>query len=51
MKDTGILLLPSETFQHGSEHIRVGFGKENFADGLNRLEDYLNKNDITALVK
>ncbi len=51
VRDTGVLLLPSEAFQDGSEHIRVGFGKENFSDGLDCLETYLNNEEIKALIK
>lgn len=49
-RDTGVLLLPSETFNHGSKHIRIGFGKENFTEGLDCLEKYINTKDIQAII-
>jgi aspartate/methionine/tyrosine aminotransferase len=37
----GIMLLPSNVFQFGDEHVRVGLGRENMPDVLARLETAL----------
>jgi aspartate/methionine/tyrosine aminotransferase len=41
VKDTGIMLLPSETFEYGSSYARIGFGRENMGKALELLEAYL----------
>ena len=51
VKETGILLLPSETFNYGSNHIRIGFGKESFIEGLEHFEKYLDKEEIKELCR
>ncbi len=43
VKDTGIMLLPSETFHYGTSHARIGFGRENMKEILEILDDYLTK--------
>jgi len=43
VKDTGIMLLPAETFFYGTSHARIGFGRENMKDVLEILDDYLAK--------
>lgn len=43
VRDTGIMILPSETFDFGSKHTRIGFGRENFAEILGVLEQYINR--------
>ena len=43
VKETGIMLLPSQTFMFGDNHVRVGYGRENFPEVLNRFADYLNR--------
>ena len=43
VRDTGIMLLPSETFGYGTAHARIGFGRENMKTALGLLEDYLRK--------
>ena len=43
VKDTGIMLLPSETFEYGTSHTRIGFGRENMKDVLEILDGYLTK--------
>jgi aspartate/methionine/tyrosine aminotransferase len=40
VKRTGIMLLPSETFNYGSSHVRIGFGRTNFPDILKIWEEY-----------
>jgi aspartate/methionine/tyrosine aminotransferase len=46
VQDTGIMLLPSETFEYGSKHARIGFGREKLPEILDVLSDYLCKNDL-----
>lgn len=41
VKEAGIMLVPAEMFEYGSSHARIGFGRENFAEVLLRLESYL----------
>ncbi len=42
VQDTGIMLLPSETFEYGSKHARIGFGRGNFPEILEVFEQYIN---------
>lgn len=37
----GIMLLPSETYDFGNRHVRVGYGRSSFPDSLSRLRDAL----------
>jgi aspartate/methionine/tyrosine aminotransferase len=34
VKDTGIMLVPSEMFEYGTQHLRIGFGRENMPEVL-----------------
>lgn len=34
VKNTGIMLVPSEMFDYGTKHARIGFGRENFPEIL-----------------
>lgn len=34
VQETGIMLLPSETFEYGTQHARIGFGRENLPEIL-----------------
>lgn len=43
VQDTGIMLLPSETFEYGTKHARIGFGRENLPEILNIFEPYINQ--------
>jgi len=43
VRNTGIMLLPSETFEYGHKHTRIGFGRENMPVVLEVLETYLQK--------
>jgi len=42
-KNIGIMLLPSETFEYGNSHARIGFGRENMKEVLDILEKYINQ--------
>ncbi len=43
VRETGIMLLPSRMFMFGDNHVRVGYGRENLPDVINRFADYLNR--------
>ncbi|WP_373551405.1 aminotransferase class I/II-fold pyridoxal phosphate-dependent enzyme [Haliscomenobacter sp.] len=43
VRDTGIMILPSETFDYGTKHTRIGFGRENFAEILGVFEQYIHR--------
>lgn len=43
VRETGIMLLPSRMFMFGDNHVRVGYGRKNFPDVINRFADYLNR--------
>ncbi len=43
VQDTGIMLLPSETFEYGSKHARIGFGRANFEEILGVFDEYINR--------
>ena len=40
----GVLLAPGSTFDYGNSHFRIGFGRQNFAAGLAKLEEYVQEN-------
>jgi aspartate/methionine/tyrosine aminotransferase len=41
VEQTGILLVPSEQFQYGRSHVRIGVGRENLPEVLQRFDEYL----------
>lgn len=41
VQQTGIMLLPSETFEFGTKHARIGFGRANFPEILPLFEAYI----------
>jgi len=41
--EAGVLLAPSGVFGYGDSHVRVGLGREGFADGLARLVGWLER--------
>jgi aspartate/methionine/tyrosine aminotransferase len=43
VKDTGIMLLPSRMLHYGDSHIRIGFGREDLPEVLDRFGEYLTK--------
>ncbi len=45
--EAGIMLLPSTVYEAGDAHVRVGFGRENFAVGLEALAAYLKLERLT----
>lgn len=40
-RDHGVLILPATVYGHTGNYFRVGFGKEDFADGLARFVSFL----------
>jgi len=40
-KTAGVLLLPSSCLGYGDEHVRMGFGRENFRQALAEFEEFL----------
>lgn len=47
VSDTGIMTVPAEMFEHKGKFIRVGFGRKNFPEILDRLHDYFNLHKFT----
>jgi hypothetical protein len=43
LADTGVLLLPSTVYQYGDGHFRLGLGRDDFAEGLRALDEYLSR--------
>ncbi len=43
LKEQGVLLLPGNMFSGGPEHFRIGFGRRDFRQGLDRVSGYLEK--------
>ncbi|MFP4037089.1 MAG: aminotransferase class I/II-fold pyridoxal phosphate-dependent enzyme, partial [Desulfobacteraceae bacterium] len=43
VRETGVMLAPSRMFHYGDRHVRFGFGRENLAEGLERLSGYLER--------
>ncbi len=41
IKEAGVLLLPATVYDFGDAHFRLGFGRENFHQGLERLDIFL----------
>ena len=41
VQDTGVLLAPGTMFGENSEHFRIGFGRTDFYEGLQILDEYL----------
>jgi len=43
VRKTGIMLVPSRIFQYGNHHVRIGFGRENFPEIIERFSDYIDE--------
>jgi len=41
VQKTGIMMVPSEMFEYGNSHVRIGFGRENFDEALLAWEQYI----------
>lgn len=43
VREAGVLLLPGTVYNHTRNHFRIGFGRKNLPQALERLEAYLTK--------
>lgn len=43
VQEAGIMLLPSTVYDYDNKHFRIGFGRENMPEALNKLEEYIDK--------
>jgi aspartate/methionine/tyrosine aminotransferase len=41
IRETGIMLVPSKIFQYGNHHVRIGFGREDFPEIIERFSVYI----------
>lgn len=44
VRDKGVLLLPASCYDFGNSHFRIGFGRDNMYQALQRLDEYLQEN-------
>ena len=42
-KKKGVLLLPGNHYDFGNKHFRIGFGRKNMAEGLEKIEEYIHE--------
>jgi len=42
--ETGIMIVPTEMFEFGNKHIRIGFGRENMPIALEILNEFIKRN-------
>lgn len=43
VNEAGIMLLPSTVYDYNNKHFRIGFGRENMPEALEKLEEYLHR--------
>ena len=43
VSEVGIMLVPSQLFQFGDRHVRIGFGRQDFPEVLSLFGRYLDK--------
>ena len=41
VEEAGIMLLPSTVYDYDDQHVRLGFGRENFPEGLRKIDEWL----------
>ena len=41
VESKGVLLLPSTTYDYGNSHFRLGFGRKNMPECLEKLEEFI----------
>ncbi|MBL7864894.1 MAG: aminotransferase class I/II-fold pyridoxal phosphate-dependent enzyme [Cyclobacteriaceae bacterium] len=41
VQQAGIMLLPSEMFDFGDQHVRIGLGREKLQEGINAWDDFI----------
>lgn len=44
LKKKSVLLMPSTNYDYGDHHFRIGFGRKNMPEALQKLEDFLKEN-------
>lgn len=47
VNEAGIMILPSTVYDYDDKHFRVGFGRKNMPEALNKLDEYLVKTEIS----
>lgn len=48
VKETGIMIVPSEVFDYGDKHIRLGFGRGNLKTVLEKFEVYIEERKLAG---
>ena len=43
VRETGIMTLPAEMFHYDGAFLRIGFGRKNFKEALDKLDAHLRK--------
>jgi aspartate/methionine/tyrosine aminotransferase len=43
VREAGVLLLPGSVYDHPHNHFRIGFGRKNMPQALERLDDFLSR--------
>jgi aspartate/methionine/tyrosine aminotransferase len=48
LKEKSVLLMPSTNYDYGEHHFRIGFGRKNMPEALDKLEEYVKEkfNDL-----
>lgn len=41
VKEKGVLLMPASIYDHPSKHFRIGFGRKNMPEALNKFKEFL----------
>jgi aspartate/methionine/tyrosine aminotransferase len=44
VKEAGVMLVPSEMFDYGSRHARIGFGRRSMPEALTAWDDFIRRN-------
>ena len=43
VKDAGVLLLPGNVYEDSGNHFRIGFGRKNFPEAIERVDNFLKR--------
>ncbi|MBN1682138.1 aminotransferase class I/II-fold pyridoxal phosphate-dependent enzyme [Candidatus Bathyarchaeota archaeon] len=43
IKEKSVMLLPSEVYDYKGNNFRIGFGRTNFSEAINKLEEFINE--------
>lgn len=49
VEKAGIMTVPAEMFEYEGKYLRIGFGRENFPEVIERFADYLKQYDLNTL--